>query len=285
MPPTALVLLLIAAILHAGWNFFVKRAHEKQVFTWWGLVIGSLCFIPLLVVSHPFPVQIWPYVICSALVEGVYYIVLTRAYDNGDFSLVYPMARGTAPAFLLIWTLLFLGERPHLAGLAGIALIVCSLIVIGGKTWWSLRKSTALSTSAIVLALTVAFCISIYSAIDGAAVHIVAPIPYTILVISLSTVFVTPVILTRYGRQKTLLEWRTNWLLIILVGILMMLSYMLVLITYSFAHVSYAGAIREISVVFAAFMGWRWLGEDFGLLRLLGACLIFVGVLVIAVAG
>ena len=285
MPPTALALLLIAAVLHAGWNFFVKRTHEKQVFTWWGLVIGSVCFIPVLVVSHSFPVQIWPYVICSALVEGVYYIVLTRAYDNGDFSLVYPMARGTAPAFLLVWALLFLGERPHLAGLAGIALLVCGLIVIGGKTWWSLRKTTALSTSAIVLALSVAFCISIYSAIDGAAVRLVAPIPYTVVVISLSTVLVTPVILMRYGRQKALLEWRTNWLLIILVGLLMMLSYMLVLISYSFAHVSYAGAIREISVVFAAFMGWRWLGEDFGLLRLIGATLIFVGVLIIAIAG
>src|SRR5437764_11535081 len=129
MPPTALVLLLIAAILHAGWNFFVKRAHEKQVFTWWGLVIGSLCFIPLLIVSHPFPVFIWPYVICSALVEGAYYIVLTRAYDNGDFSLVYPMARGTAPAFLLIWAVLFLGERPRLTGLLGIALLVLGLMV------------------------------------------------------------------------------------------------------------------------------------------------------------
>ncbi len=261
MPPTALALLLIAAVLHAGWNFFVKRTHEKQVFTWWGLVIGSVCFIPVLVVSHSFPVQIWPYVICSALVEGVYYIVLTRAYDNGDFSLVYPMARGTAPAFLLVWALLFLGERPHLGGLAGIALLVCGLIVIGGKS------------------------ISIYSAIDGAAVRLVAPIPYTVVVISLSTVLVTPVILMRYGRQKALLEWRTNWLLIILVGLLMMLSYILVLISYSFAHVSYAGAIREISVVFAAFMGWRWLGEDFGLLRLIGATLIFVGVLIIAIAG
>src|SRR5689334_5963727 len=119
MPPTALALLLIAAILHASWNFFVKRAKEKQVFTWWGLFIGSLCFIPLLIVNHPFPASIWPYVISSALVEAVYYIVLTRAYANGDFSLVYPMARGTAPAFLLVWAVLFLGERPHLMGLLG----------------------------------------------------------------------------------------------------------------------------------------------------------------------
>ena len=285
MPPIALVLLLVAAVLHAGWNLFVKRAREKQVFTWWGLVVGSICFAPLLLLSQSFPLRVWPYVIFSALVEGAYYIILTRAYEHGDFSLVYPMARGAAPAFLVIWAVLFLGERPRIAGFVGLALIVLGLVIVGGNTWWSLRKTTALSGSGIGLALGVALCISIYSAIDGAAVRIVAPLPYTVLVISLSTVFITPVILVRYGGRAAAAEWRTNWFRIVIVGILMLLSYMLVLQTYAIAHVSYAGAIREISVVFAAFIGWRWLGEDFGLLRLLGASVIFVGILVIAIAG
>ena len=285
MPPIALVLLLVAAVLHAGWNLFVKRAREKQVFTWWGLVVGSICFAPLLLLSQSFPLRVWPYVIFSALVEGAYYIVLTRAYEHGDFSLVYPMARGAAPAFLVIWAVLFLGERPRIAGFVGLALIVLGLVIVGGNTWWSLRKTTALSGSGIGLALGVALCISIYSAIDGAAVRIVAPLPYTVLVISLSTVFITPVILVRYGGRAAAAEWRTNWFRIVIVGILMLLSYMLVLQTYAIAHVSYAGAIREISVVFAAFIGWRWLGEGFGLLRLLGASVIFVGILVIAIAG
>ena len=93
MPPLALGMVLIAAVLHAGWNLFVKRAREKQVFTLWGLMVGSVCFAPILLFSQPFPFMIWPYVICSAVVEGIYYIVLTRAYESGDFSLVYPMAR------------------------------------------------------------------------------------------------------------------------------------------------------------------------------------------------
>jgi drug/metabolite transporter (DMT)-like permease len=285
MPPIALAFLLVAALLHAGWNLFVKRSREKQVFTWWGLVVGSVCFAPLLLLSQSFPLRIWPYVIFSALVEGAYYIILTRAYEHGDFSLVYPMARGAAPAFLVVWAILFLGERPRPAGFVGLALLVLGLVIVGGNTWWSLRKTMALSRSGIILALSVALCISIYSAIDGAAVHIVAPLPYTVLVISLSTVFITPVILVRYGGRAAVTEWRANWLRIVIVGILMMLSYMLVLQTYAIAHVSYAGAIREISVVFAAFIGWRWLGEDFGFLRLLGASVIFVGILVIAIGG
>ncbi len=259
MPLTALGLLLLAASLHAIWNLLVKNARQKQVFTWWALVVGAVCFAPLLILTRAFPLQVWPLVICSALVEAAYYITLTRAYEHGDFSLVYPMARGTAPAFLVVWAIIFLGERPRPAGFVGLALLVLGLVIVGGKTWWALRKTTKLSTSGIVLALGVACCISIYSAIDGAAVHIVPPLPYTVLVISLAS--------------------------IILVGILSFVSYMLVLASYTIAPVSYAGAVREISIVFAAFMGWRWLREDLGLLRVVGASIIFVGILIIAIGG
>jgi drug/metabolite transporter (DMT)-like permease len=219
------------------------------------------------------------------MTEAAYYIILTRAYQHGDFSLVYPMARGTAPAFLVVWAVIFLGDRPRPAGFIGLALLILGLVIVGGKNWWSLRKQTTVSTSGIVLALSVAFCISIYSAIDGAAVHIVAALPYTVVIISLATVFFTPLVLVRYGRQLIVTEWQTNWLPIIVVGGLMLFSYMLVLQSYTIAHVSYAGAIREISVVFAAFMGWRWLGEELGLVRMVGAVVIFVGILVIAFAG
>src|SRR5205085_11928643 len=283
MSLTALALLLLAAVLHAEWNLLVKNAREKQVFTWWALCAGAVCFSPLLLLIRTFPIHIWPFILSSALIEAAYYITLTKAYQHGDFSLVYPMARGAAPAFLVVWAVLSLGERPRPAGFVGLALLVLGLVIVGGNTWWSLGKTTALSRSGIILALSVALCISIYSAIDGAAVQIVAPLPYTVLVISLSTVFITPVILVRYGGRTAITEWRSNWFRIVIVGILMMLSYMLVLQTYAIAHVSYAGAIREISVVFAAFIGWRWLGEDFGLLRLVGASVFFVGFLVLAI--
>jgi len=195
------------------------------------------------------------------------------------------MARGAAPAFLVLWAVLFLGERPRSAGYVGLALLILGLVLVGGKNWWALRKTTKLSNSGITLALGVACCISIYSAIDGAAVHIVSPLPYTVLVISLATAFFTPLVLLRYGRSAVISEWKTNWLRIILVGILSIVSYMLVLASYAIAPVSYAGAVREISIVFAAFMGWRWLREDLGLLRIVGASVIFLGILIIAIGG
>lgn len=68
-------------------------------------------------------------------------------------------------------------------------------------------------------------------------------------------------------------------------GLLSVLTYILVLQAFSMARVSYGGAIREISIVFAAFIGWRWLGEGFGLARTIGAALMFTGILVVAIAG
>ena len=252
MPLTALGLLLAAAMMHTTWNLLVKRAKEKQVFIWCSLIAGTIIFSPLLLTSPLFLVSTWPYLISSAFVEVIYYITLICAYENGDFSLVYPMARGAAPAFLLIWATFFLGERPRFFGLIGIALLVFGLIIVGGKTWWTLRKTSGLSKSALVLALGVACCISIYTAIDGAAVHHVSPLPYTVLVIALAALFITPAVVKRYGNDAIANEWRANWLRITLVGLFTLLAYMLALKAYTIARVSYAGSVREISVVFAA---------------------------------
>lgn len=285
MPPFVLGLLFIGAIFHCGWNLLVKRASEKQVFIWSALAFGSLCFSPLLFFNAPFPPYIWLYVLASSIVETTYYVILTRAYDHGDFSLVYPVARGTAPALIAVWAILFLGDRPGLFGLIGIAVIICGLALVGGKSWWELRKTTSVTTSAIVLALSVACCISVYSAIDAAAVHHVNPLPFTVAVLGGSVILYAPFIFLRYGSRKVVLEWRVHWRGLIFAGFFTLLSYMLALTSYSLAHISYVGAIREMSIVFAAFIGWRFLGEDFGLLRIIGAIFIFAGILVIAIAG
>ena len=285
MPLTALGLLLAAAMMHTTWNLLVKRAKEKQVFIWCSLLVGTIIFSPLLLTSSISLFSIWPYLLSSAFVEAIYYITLIRAYENGDFSLVYPMARGAAPAFLLIWATLFLGERPRLFGLVGIALLVFGLIIVGGKTWWTLRKTSGFSKSALVLALCVACCISVYTAIDGAAVHHISPIPYTVLVIALTVLFITPTVVLHYGNTAIVYELRANWMRITLVGLFTLLAYILALKAYTIARVSYAGSVREISVVFATIVGWRWLGESFGTIRLIGAMFIFAGIVVIAFAG
>ncbi|MFN8511193.1 MAG: EamA family transporter [Chloroflexia bacterium] len=141
------------------------------------------------------------------------------------------------------------------------------------------------SGAAIAAALLVALCISTYTTIDGAAVRIASPISYTVAIIGLSAIFATPAILARYPMRAVTAEWRANWPRIIGVGVLNLGTYMLVLAAYARARVGYAGAVREISVVVAALIGWRFLGEPFGANRTLGSILIFIGIIVIAALG
>ncbi len=293
MPISALLLLVIAGVLHAGWNLLVKRAREKYIFTWWAWAVGSLAFAPLLAFSPALPRTVWPYLAISALAQAAYFVALTRAYSIGDFSLVYPLSRGSAPALLLLWAALFLGERPAWGGLFGLVLLLSGLSLVGGLFARSAPADAGrgpwrrlpFSAGAIGAALSVALCISIYSVFDGAAVQIASPISYTLVEFLGATALITPIVLRRYSKDIIMAEWRANWPRIIAVGGLLVLTYWLVLLAYSAGHIAYAGAVREISVVFAALIGWRWLGEGFGLARFSGALLIFAGILMIAVIG
>lgn len=291
MPVSALGLLVLAALLHASWNLLLKNAGEKYIVLWWGLALGSIICLPVLFLHWPIPARIWPYALASALFEAIYDGVLAAAYQKDDFSLVYPIARGGAPALLAVWAILFLRETPSPAGKIGLVVLTLGLMVVGSSKWWSLRRtglgrsSAAGSAAGIGLACLVALIISIYSVIDGAAVKLTDAASYTVLVFVLTATFGVPVLLKLYGWQAIKAVGRLHWPQAASIGCLSLLSYMLVLITYTFAPVSYGGAIREISIVFGAFAGWLWLKEDFGLVRLLGAVVIFAGILTILVAG
>ena len=281
MPLSVLALLVLAGGMHAGWNLLVKRARQRQIFTWLALVAGAISFLPLLVFgATSLPPSAWPFVVASGVVEALYFFALTRAYGIGDFSLVYPLARGAAPALLALWAILFLGERPCPAGFVGLAIVCGGLLTVSGGL-----RALRVGRGAVGAALLVALCISVYSAIDGAAVQTLPPIPYTVAVLGCSALCSAPFVIWRYRVAPVVAEWHTNWPRIVAVGALNLTTYMLVLTAYSRAPVAYAGAIREVSIVFAALIGWRWLGEGFGRARTLGAALIFCGIVVIAALG
>ncbi len=284
MPFTIVGLLLISAMLHAGWNLLVKRAREKIVFTWLALVVGFIGFSPVLALASRLPLRVWPYVLFSTLFEVAYFFTLTRAYDHGDFSLVYPIARGTAPGLLALWSALFLGELPRPGGFVGLALLLLGLVIVGGAQ--GVRGDRrAVSLGSVGLALAVATCISLYSAIDGGAVKFALPLTYAVVVQGFIALTSAPIVVARYGPRKMATEWRANWPRIVLTGIFSLTTYTLVLFAFAHTRVSYAGAVREVSIVFAALIGWQFLGEQFGPVRTVGALLIFAGIFTIAVTG
>jgi drug/metabolite transporter (DMT)-like permease len=284
VPLVALGIILCAAVSHAGWNLLVKQARNKQVFLMWSTLCSLTCF-PALLFLPPLLAPAWPFVPLSALVEALYLISLAWAYTIGDFSLVYPIARGAAPILLTLWATLFLKEAPSTYGLLGIFVLVIGLMIVGAGASWKMLASTKLSFPGIAAALLTALCISIYSTIDGAAVHIADPPTYASWLFGLSALFSAPFILWRYGTRMAALELQENWPSILLVGFLLVITYGAVLIAYSLGPVSYVGSVREVSIVFGALSGWRFLGEELGLTRTIGAILIFAGIIVIAALG
>jgi drug/metabolite transporter (DMT)-like permease len=284
MPFVALLMVLVAAGIHTAWNLQVKRAGERQIFLWWGVVVSAFIISPV-VILQPLPAAAWPYIIGSALAEAAYIITLAYAYRLSDFSLIYPIARGTAPLFLLVWTVLFLGEQPKTLGVIGLSSIMFGLMIVGANGFWDRRENIKLQFGVIGIALGVAVCISIYSVIDGAATRFTPPLSYLAVVMGLTAIFTAPFILGNHGRRAIVVEFRAHWRSLLAVGGGIVGAYVLVLYAYTMARVSYVGAAREISIVFAAFVGWRWLGERFGVLRLVGALLLFSGVCLISLAG
>jgi drug/metabolite transporter (DMT)-like permease len=284
MPILAIVLLLTSASLHALWNLLLKRSQEKySAMGWQVLISGVFAFFLLLFTGFP-PRSMWLFALISMSLEAVYFILLSNAYSDHDFSLVYPIARGTAPAFLMLWSILFLRENPTAGGILGIGMVVGGMVIIGATSLIQSRGSR-LHIKGVLTALAVALIISLYTLIDGTAVKNGPPLPYALTMFMLVPVLTTTYNVRRFGWTHFAAAWNGPRIPLILAAILGVVAYLLALIAYTFAPLSYSGAIREVSVVIGAFLGWQFLEEKMGGTRVLGSIVIFAGILVIAIFG
>ena len=284
MPALALVLLLLSASLHALWNLLLKKSQEKYIAMGWQVLIsGIFAFFLLIFTGFP-PRSMWLFALISMSLEGVYFILLSNAYSDHDFSLVYPIARGTAPAFLMLWSILFLREQPSAGGILGISMIVCGMVIIGATSLIQSRGGK-LHIKGVVTALSVALIISLYTLIDGTAVKHGPPLPYALTMFMFVPVLTTTYIVRRFGWKYFADGWNGPRIPLILAAVLGVVAYLLALIAYTFAPLSYSGAIREVSVVIGAVLGWRFLEETMGGTRVLGSIVIFAGILTIAIFG
>jgi drug/metabolite transporter (DMT)-like permease len=284
MSPLALLLLIVAAFLHAGWNLLLKQADEKHLASWWAMLMAAGIMLPALFFTGLPARSTWLLVVLSALLEMIYFITLASGYTIADYSLIYPLGRGAAPAFTTVWSILFLHERPTVGGWLGLGTIIAGLLVVGGSAWLT-HLDQRPSLKGVLLALFVALTISIYTVIDGAAMKLTAPFPYIVMVFFLMPVFSAPLVFKRYGWTVMKAAWRKGYLRLLGIGLISLLAYLLVLAAYAISPVSYSGAIREVSVVVAAFAGWKFLHERLGGVRLAGAGIIFAGILVIVLFG
>lgn len=274
----------MSATLHALWNLLLKKSREKYIAMGWQVIIGSVVSIVALFFIGLPPRSLWLLILISTLLEAIYFGILTYAYNDHDFSLVYPVARGAAPALVVLWTGIFLNEIPSTGGFVGIFLIVCGLLIIGATSLFQ-DQPGKLHLRGILLALCVALVISIYTLVDGYAVKNGSPLTYGLSLFVLMPILTTPLIVRHYGVTHFIKSFKEQPGWLVLVGVLAVIAYLSALFAYSIAPVNYSEAIREVSVVMGAFAGWYFLGESMGKIRILGASVIFIGIVLIAVFG
>lgn len=280
----AISILLVSAVLHTAWNLLIKQAEDKYIVTFWMVTFGGLFALIALFFTGLPPRAMWLFAVVSVCVEVVYFISLSYAYHDNDFSLVYPVARGAAPAFIALWAFLFLHERLTTGGAIGLALIIGGLVVIGVNALTQ-ANVTRVHFKGVAVALFIAFLISVYSTIDGSAVKNGYALPYVMTMFTLVPFVISPFIFRRYGWARIREVLVKQPVRVPLAGVLGVLAYLMVVFAYSIAPLSYAGAVREVSVVFGALTGWWLLNEKLGGVRVVGAFVIFAGVLIIAAFG
>nr|WP_218171085.1 EamA family transporter [Pseudomonas yamanorum] len=272
----ATALVLVAALLHATWNTLIKFSGERL------LVIAcmdtvALLFVLLAVgfVSLP-PLEIWPWIIASALFELLYRYLLIQAYRVGDLGLVYPLMRGLSPLVVLVLTLVFAGEVLSTQQILGILLIPFGMLCLlwqgggGDRLPWSMLPVVAL----------IGLCIGCYTFLDGQALRRWShPLDYLVW-LTLISAWPFPLLAVVRKRAAFVLFWRTQWRLGLSVGLCVLLSYALVLWAMQLGSIAEAAALREVSVILVVLFGMRYLKEPFGRPRLIACGLVLIGMFV-----
>lgn len=293
MPASALALVLTAALLHALWNLAAKKAGGDHRFAFLSSALVVVLWLPAALwigigeLARWSP-QVWACVLASAVLHLLYFQVLLRGYRVSDLSVVYPVARGSAPLLSVLGAWLWLGEPLGPRGAAG-ALLVCLgvFVVAGGPALWA-RAHAGVQRSPVLAgvrwgALTGVF-IAAYTVVDGYAVKLllVSPVLLDYMGNLLRLPFLAPAALR--DRPALVQAWRTQWRHAAVVAVLGPLGYVLVLYAMTLAPLSHVAPARELSMLFAALLGGQLLGERDRVLRLAGAACIAAGVATLAMA-
>jgi len=277
-------MVLVSAVAHAVWNFLFKKGGDKEAFIWLAQIVMAVMFMPLAIViavKNPIDVTGWIFVLGTGILHAFYFIFLGRAYASGDLSEVYPIARGTGPAVVPLLGAVILGEHISLQAVMGILTIVVGVFTVYwsrsliSTTFWSLAS---LKNPSISYSLLTGVVIACYSIWDKVGVSHVSGFLYMHLMATATGLLVTPYILKVKGKEIIKKEWTESRFNIIGVSILTFGAYGLVLSAMEVAKVSYVWPVRESSILVVILLGRFLLNENLRWPRVLGVCLIVVGV-------
>jgi len=273
LPAEIIVIVLLAALFHASWNAVVKIGGDRlAVLTLVNVAGGGIGLVILALVPLPRPAS-WPFLLASMCIHTGYYLALVRAYEVGDLSHVYPLARGVSPLMVTGGAAWLAGELPTPLALAGVAVAcagIVSLAFDGGPPWRSDARPLG-------YALLTGVLIASYSVTDGMGVrrsgHELAYIAWLFFLDALPIGCITAWLRRRELVRVVHREWRK----VAAGGALQFGAYGLVIWAMNHAAMGAVSALRETSVVFAALIGTLLLGERFGAMRVAAAVAVAAG--------
>lgn len=287
MTTTALALVLLAALLHASWNVAAKSAGGDARFALLSSLIVTVIWAPLAlwmgwgVVGQWGAVE-WAVLAASGLVHTSYFLTLLRGYRVADLTVVYPVARGTAPLMSAGVALLLFGESLSPIGLAGVLSVVAGVFLIAGGPGLLRTAQQPAARARVLLGIAWGAATGVqiagYTLIDGYAVKVLLLSP--IIVDYMGNLLRLPILVPLVWRERSTLPslWRTQWRVALMVATLGPIGYVLVLYALQTAPLSAVAPAREVSMLFAAILGGTLLREQDLAARLAGACCIALGV-------
>ena len=271
MDTLPLLLVLSSAFLHASWNLVVKSSGDTLIAAWSQTAFAALVMSPLVFFDFP-SLSALPFVAISSAVHSAYLLSLVAAYERGELSLVYPVARGVAPVIVTAVAALVLDDIPSVGGLVAI------LFVVIGILW--LARGT--DTRGIGFALLTGATIAAYTLIDGATVRTLdSAVGYTGAVFLGNAMLLGPIVIRRRGLTAVKATLQRDARLHLFAGAASAGAYVLVLAAARLAPLGLVSAFRETSVVFGALAGWLILHEPDAKRRLRGTFLVAAGLAVL----
>jgi drug/metabolite transporter (DMT)-like permease len=274
VPADALALALAAAALHATWNVLIARAGDPEGAGAAAVLFAVAVFAPAAALTWDVRESAIPYIAVSAAAELAYFALLAAAYRRSEMSLVYPIARGLAPVLVLVAAAVVTSAEPSAPEVAGVLAVAVGVLLVRGA-------GRGGDVAATVMAVCIAATIACYTVVDKSGLRHAATLPY------FETVLATQGILYAAGLSAVrgpgvIRRGFSRWSMV--AGIGMFGAYGLVLAALRIAPAAPVAAVRETSVVMATALAAVYLHERVTRERAIGAVLVCVGVVALALA-
>ena len=275
---SVLTVILIAAVLHASWNAFIKnKGNGFAKMTILATIIGVIVAPFTFVVGVP-PLETCMYLAVSIIAHTMYMHSLTRAYQNEDFSVAYPFARGLAPLLTVIILLFFFNRSISINELIGIGIIILGILILFNAQKFKFNFKILISL--LYFPVSIVF----YTLVDAMGVKTAESTQQ--FIVWLFILIPIPMLVYSLANQKELIvsTFIENKYSLIVASIGSLTSYSLVLWAYTQAPIYYVASIRESSIIFASLIGLIFFKEKGLVRRLIAAFVLFAGVIMLELA-